>query len=119
MDLSMLTKGLKESAVGQFGQWLVGKLGIENEGVLDTFHVDREAKIFDVTVKRKDHPEPMDLKIQYTLESRDGKDFLILTPMEGSEEWLNKALQGESAAQYFNRPIELPALVAAAAKHFL
>ncbi|XHR30811.1 MAG: hypothetical protein ACFUZC_09650 [Chthoniobacteraceae bacterium] len=119
MDLSVLTKGLKETAVGQLGKWFVDKWGIENQGVMDTFKVDTENKIFDITLKLKDHEQPMDLKIQYSLETRDGKDVLILTPMEGSEEWIRNAISGDTVRNFFDKPIVLPPLVATAVKHFL
>jgi hypothetical protein len=119
MDLSVLTKGLKETAVGQFGKWLADKWGIENQGIMDTFKIDTENKIFDITLKLKNQEQPMDLKIQYSLETRDGKDVLILTPMEGSEEWIKKAISGDTVRNFFDKPIELPLLVATAIKHFL
>lgn len=119
MDLSVITKGLKESAAGQLGQWLADKLGIENQGVMDTFKIDTENNIFDITLKLKSQEEPVDLKIQYSLESQEGKDVLILTPVEGSQEWINKIMSGETVKNFFNKPIEVPALVAAAIKHFL
>jgi len=117
MDLSVLTKGLKETAIGQFGKWLTDKWGIENEGIMDTFKVDTENSIFDVTLKLKNREEPLDIKLQYSLETQDGKDVLILTPVEGSEEWIKKVI-GENN-DFFNKPIVLPPLVATAAKHFL
>ena len=119
MDMSVITKGLKETAVGEFGKWLVDKWGIENHGVMDTFKIDTENKIFDITLKLKGHEQPEELKINYSLESRDGKDVLILTPVEGSGEWLNKAIENETVKNLFDKPIEIPALVSTVAKHFL
>ncbi len=119
MELSAFAKGLKETAVGRFGQWLFEQLGIENQGIMDTFKVDKEARVFDITIKFKNQEEPTDFKIQYSLEEREGKEVLILTPAEGSQEWLNKAVDSETARRIFNRPIELPPLVGTVVKHFL
>jgi hypothetical protein len=119
MDLSTLTKGLKETAVGEFGKWLAGKWGLENQGVMDTFKIDTENKIFDITLKLKDREEPVDLKINYSLETQDGKDVLILTPVKGSSEWLDQAIDNETVKNFFDKPIEIPALVSPVIKHFL
>ncbi len=119
MDLSTITHGLRDTAVGQLGKWIADKWGIENHGVMDTFKVDTENKIFYITLKLKNQEQPTELKIQYSLESRDGKDVLLLTPVEGSAEWINKTISDERVRNFFNRPIELPALVATAVKHFL
>jgi len=115
MDMSAITKGLRETAVGEFGKWLADKWGIENQGVMDTFNIDTENNIFDITLRLKGHEQPTELKIQYSLESREGKDVLILSPVEGSTEWLNN----ETVKNFFDKPIEIPALVATAIKHFL
>ena len=45
--------------------------------------------------------------------------MLILTPVEGSGEWLNKAIENETVKNLFDKPIEIPALVSTVAKHFL
>lgn len=119
MDLSTITKGLKETAVGEFGKWLVDKWGIENQGVMDTFKIDTENKTFNITLKLKDQEQPEELKINYSLESQDGKDVLILTPVEGSGEWLNKAIENETVKNFFNKPIEIPSFISTVAKHFL
>lgn len=121
MNLSTLTSGLKETAVGEFGKWLVDKWGVGSQAVMDACKVDSENKILDITLKRKDQEEeePMNLKIRYSLETQDGKDVLILTPVEASGEWIKKLIENENVKSYFDRPIELPAIAAAAAKHLL
>jgi len=119
MDMSVITRGLKETAVGEFGKWLADKWGIENHGVMDTFKIDTENKIFDITLKLKDQEQPVDLKINYSLESQDGKDVLILTPVKGSAEWLDQAIDNETVKNFFDKPIEIPALVSTVIKHFL
>lgn len=119
MNLSTITKELKESAAGQLGKWIADKWGIENQGVMDTFKVDTENKIFDITLKFKNQEQPTELKIRYSLDSVDGKEVLILTPLESSAEWIEKAVREGMLKNLFNRPIELPALAAGAMRHFL
>jgi|GEM_PF-2871439 len=85
---SLLT-GFKDKAISEFGKFILTKWGLDKYGEIQSLSLQSEKKRIDATLLLKGETYPIEMSVDYRIETIVDQKFLIADQVSFSREWAN------------------------------
>jgi hypothetical protein len=85
--------GAKDMALSQFGKFIIVKWGLDKYGMIESLSLQSGERRIDAKILLKGELYPIDMGVDYRIESIGGQSFFIADQVTFSREWANLAFQ--------------------------